>query len=69
MIPNLFFKLGERITTLMTGSPPLYANRRIRVANSTGIFINQAEVMVPDISARSSRGDQQVMTLVQTLLL
>jgi len=53
----------------MTGSPPLYANRRIRVANSTGIFINQAEIMVPDISARSSRGDQQVKTLIKMLKL
>jgi hypothetical protein len=44
----------------MTGSPPLYATRRQRYGNNTGIFINQAQIIYPDITARSPRGDQQV---------
>ena len=54
------FQLGERLTSLMTGSPPIYSYRRPRIGNSTGVFVNQAQVVVADISARSYRGDQQV---------
>lgn len=50
----------------MTGSPPLYATRGQRYGNSTGIFINQAQIIYPDITARSLRGDQQVSGLSVT---
>ena len=57
---SFFLQLGDRVTSLMTGSPPLYSYRRPRIGNATGLFINQAQIVVPDIPARSYRGDQQV---------
>ena len=38
-----------------------YDDRDITFTNGTGIYINEAEIVVADIRARSSRGDEQVL--------
>ena len=37
-----------------------YDNRENMFNNGTGIYINEAEIVVANIRARSSRGDEQV---------
>lgn len=48
-------QLPEKLTSLVTGNPPLWiSNRR------DGIFVNQAQILRDNIQSRSDRGDEQV---------
>ena len=39
-----------------------YDDRKNSFDNGTGIYINEAEIVVANIRARSSRGDEQVIS-------
>ena len=39
-----------------------YDDRKNLFDNGTGIYINEAEIVVANIRARSSRGDEQVIS-------
>ena len=45
----------EKLTSLVTGNPPLWVTRDRR-----GVFVNQARLVLDNIEARSKRGDEQV---------
>ena len=47
--------LPEKMTSMVTGNPPLWVTR-----SRTGVHINQAKVVRGNIRARSERGDEQV---------
>ena len=48
-------QLPEKMTSLVTGNPPLWITRDRR-----GIYANQAKVLAENIEGRSKRGDEQV---------
>ena len=48
-------QLPEKMTSLVTGNPPLWITRDRR-----GIYANQARVLAENIEGRSKRGDEQV---------
>ncbi len=47
--------LPERLSSLVTGNPPLWVSR-----GRGGVFVNQARIVRADVRGRSSRGDEQV---------
>ena len=62
-------QLDEKLVSLVTGSPPLWITRdRDPVSGQTRTFINQALLVQADILARSSRGDQQIMHVINSVL-
>ena len=81
-------QLQHKLTSLVTGGPPLWItrhrhrtpayfdfpaqrprdDRRRSFDNGTGIYVNQAEIIAPDIMARSSRGDEQVLHVIDSVL-
>ncbi len=56
-------ELPERVSSLVTGNPPLWVSR-----GRGGVFVNQARIVGPDVRARSRRGDEQVMHIVDSVL-
>ena len=48
-------QLPEKMTSLVTGNPPLWITR-----DRKGIYANQAKVLAENIEGRSERGDEQV---------
>ena len=48
-------QLPEKMTSLVTGNPPLWITR-----DRKGIYANQARVLAENIEGRSKRGDEQV---------
>ena len=62
-------QLEESLVSLVTGSPPLWVTRkRSRSDGTPETFINQARIVQPDILARTSRGDQQIMHVIDSVL-
>ena len=62
-------QLEESVVSLVTGSPPLWISRdRSPQSGQNRMFINQAEIMQADIRARSRRGDEQVMHVINSVL-
>ena len=49
-------QLPEKMTSLVTGNPPLWITR-----DRGGIYVNQAKVLAENIEGRSERGDEQVI--------
>lgn len=65
----LAHQLDESLVSLVTGSPPLWVTRKRSVTDGhTQTFINQAEILQADISARSSKGDQQTLHVIDSML-
>ena len=45
----------EKLTSLVTGNPPLWISRQ-----RDGLFVNQAKIVKENVRKRSVRGDEQV---------
>ena len=60
-------QLNEKIVSLVTGSPPLWITRK-RENGQTVTFINQARIIQSDILARTTRGHQQIMHVIDSVL-
>lgn len=56
-------QLPEKMTSLVTGNPPLWITE-----DRNGIFVNQARIVRENIRARSSRGDEQVLHMIDSVL-
>ncbi len=62
-------QMREKLVSLVTGSPPLWVTRkRSHTDGSVKTFVNQAEILQADILARSHRGDQQIMHVINEVL-
>ena len=62
-------QLEESLVSLVTGSPPLWVTRRrSRLDGRAQTFINQAEILQADIFARTARGDQQILHVIDSVL-
>ena len=61
-------QLDEKIVSLVTGSPPIWVTRRRSNNGQTGTFVNQAQIIQADIVARTSRGHQQIMHVIDSVL-
>lgn len=62
-------QLDESLVSLVTGSPPLWITRdRSPLDGRERTFVNQAEIIQADIMARSSRGDQQMLHVINSVL-
>ena len=62
-------QLEESLVSLVTGSPPLWVTRRrSRLDGRALTFINQAEILQADIFARTARGDQQILHVIDSVL-
>ena len=54
-------QLPDRLSSLVTGNPPLWVSRERRGRDGrVDTFVNQARIVRPDLAARSERGDEQV---------
>ena len=56
-------QMEERISTLVTGNPPLWVSRDRR-----GIFVNQAQIITANLDARSESGEQQTLHMIDSVL-
>ena len=62
-------QLEESMVSLVTGSPNLWVNKDRSPQNGqTRTFVNQAQIIQADIQARSNRGDQQIMHVIDSVL-
>ena len=65
---TLAHQLDEKMVSLVTGSPPLWVTRKRTNDRGTRVYINQAEFLQADVLARTSRGDQQVLHVIDSVL-
>jgi len=62
-------QMQESLVSLVTGSPNLWITKdRSPIDGQDRVFVNQAEIIQSDIQARSSRGDQQIMHVINSVL-
>ena len=54
----------EKLTTLVTGNPPLWMVK----SRTRGVSINQARILRENLGARSERGDEQMLHVIDSVL-